>query len=125
MAKAEEWAKCTEPALILFQAHCKTSCFKEKLAVVYLTTLITPGKRTTGTEAMTSKGEPKHDVPLQIRNRETVHVGDETGRSPIEPAPERGFRSASSALVNKGGFTCKPHNTSRLRQNHEVDHWSN
>ncbi|TNN74511.1 hypothetical protein EYF80_015291 [Liparis tanakae] len=38
----------------------------------------------------------------KIRNRNAA-CGRQTGRSPISPAPERGFCSASSALVNEGG----------------------
>jgi len=60
---------------------------------------------------------------LKIRRRNAA-FGRQTAEVPFSQLP-----SVASGLLRQGwwegGFTCKPHNTSRLQQNHEVDYWSN
>lgn len=84
------------------------------------------GKRNTRTEAMTSTDEPKHSVPLQMRRERRCMWETRRAEVPLGQLPSVAFVLLRPLWwTKKGGFTCKPHNTSRLRQNHEVDHWSN
>lgn len=91
-----------------------TNYCKEKLVVVSLwiskmephnwTTLIMLSKRNTRTEAMTNKDE----ACFFADQEEKCCMWETNGRSPIKPAPERGFCSASSTLVERGLYLQTP-----------------